>query len=403
MPTRCSATSEQTLRGQFKENYVGCFITSGTETVPRTEVLPSRSVVLLKTNTPLSADQLPPGLLSTMAICRIKGDFDEETLYDRLKSPEVVALLKDMRTRTGASVENLLLKDHPSEQKGQDSMSWRPSLSADSYPSISSHDIGRYDKEFSLVLFTGNPTLENELRTYANEKAHQAVRDPYTVGRFVSSLRYNKAIQLANRNIEMAMAELSVAMGIELDLQEDLQAVRVHPSQIGNLNPALLAKSGRANVARCDGVSLYNHLFAVEFQTAEGPRHDCVAIYTDCGNLASGRGQPVFPISPLDGVATIPGFQVAGHPLPPTYSESDLLHTLPCGAPFSAGTPNLTTNESRYVARCLSTNIGASVGPSHAKINRVYMNREAFVKPLVELFAESELSVRILRHVVSTV
>ena len=403
MLNRCSALTERSLAERFKNNYVGCFIAVGQESGFRNEVFPRQSIVLLHTNTPLGDELLPPGFLSTMIICALKGEYDEEQLLQKLKSPAVTQLIQTLRNNAGASLANVLIKDVPSEKRGQDSVSWQPSLSADSYVSISSNDIGRYDKEFSLVLYTGNPTLERDLKAYADKKANDPVANPYTLGRFSESLRHSKALQLAQRNAEAAAAQLAKALGVRIELKEDLQAVPA-VAQIAAASPcSQVAKSGRPLVAKSNGLSMFNHLFRADFQTDEGPQYKCVAIYTGCGNPSCGVGEPVFPINPVDGVGTISGYKPTSYAQAPTYTASDLCQTLPCGAPFAAGTPIYTVNESRYVSKCLSSSSGTSIEVGHAKLARNYMNTAEFLKPIGQHFDQPGAEVRILRHAASTV
>ncbi len=417
MSAKCSATCEKELSTRFKSNFIGCFIASGTETVSRTDVLPRHSITMMHVDTPLGPELLPPGLLSTMSICSIKGEHEEEQLLKKLHSFDFHTVMERLRCNTGASLENVLLKEVPIPQRGKDAIPWSPSLSADSYASISSHDVGRYEKDLSLVLYTGNPTLETELRTYADYKASKAVEHPYTLGRFAESKRYRKAVQLVQRNARMAMAQLAQTLGIEIALQEDLEAV-LNPvvqtrSSLGSVTVNLFAspansgvpasEAGRPMLAVCEGLSIFNHLFRNEFRTPEGPHYNCVAIYTDCGNSSCGTGQPVFPISPLDGVAVVHNYQVSGHSLPPRYTAADLAQTLPCGAPFNNETTHLSTGQSRFVSRCLVGSDGESVAPNHKKLSRTYMAREQFLEPISNTFRRDGVELRVLRHAASTV
>lgn len=404
MPAKCSATCEQSLREQFKGNFIGCFIISGNGTEMRTEVFAKHSVLQLHASTPLDSNLLPPGCLSTLIVCRLKGTYEEEQLRRQLKSPSMLQLVEQLRKNTGASLDNVLIKDVEQKQRGRDSISWQPSLSADAYISISCYDIDRYDSELSLSIFTGNPTLEADLRAYAERRANEVVETPYTLGQFASSLRYQKAEQMAKRNAAAVASQVAHVLGVKIELTEDLCAVRPLPGQNADKQPsALVSSSGRPLVAVPTGITLFNNLFSNEFQTAEGPTYKCVAIYCDAANPSCGSGSPAFPISPLDGIAMVHNLSALNHVLPPHYTILDLDQTLPCGAPFTSGTPNLSTSETRYVSLCLSSKIGAKVDPAHPKINRVYVNSQQFLRPIAEQFAIPEVEVRTLRHAASTV
>jgi hypothetical protein len=288
------------------------------EAIDSANLLPSGTVICVRSDAQLDIGLLPDKMFSVLALFPIiakKGTIADEYFKSRM-SVELGQRIAQ-KFGEGPTIANADLTAI-GKRLGSDEKSWKPMLGG-GFWSISKYEEELYTGQYYIAVYVPKTKLSTEFRDIAtkiaDDDAHSSNHS--TFKDILELPEYHIATQLAQRNASKIALEVANAFGVVIHHTVDT-AAPVAPSTLT-----------QPMIALPRHVTQFNHFDRVKVSTKTKNITrwiDSVAIYNGCGSINESVGGFAVPVSPRLGIDLYPNLKRV-----PNFVQNNAVNAIPQG------------------------------------------------------------------------
>lgn len=315
------------------------FVMSNAEKVSHENLLPSGTVLVMSSDTPVDSSLLPENMFSILASYDIVTE-EKEVLTDRHFETifeEGVCDKINEKMGTGPSKNNMILEGLPAHI-GCDKRNWAPSLGK-GFWSISKCLINKFDPEYKIVVYVPNTQMGKEFEDHVTEltESHNggSAKTSTEFKELLNSQNYHLTKNSSRRNADKIATIVADAFGVNVKSRIDTVALYN------------LATNSRPEIAIPSAVTYYNHLDGMKLQmrTETGSEYsDCTAIYNKAGSIRNSVNAILVPVDPLHGVLAFENPVSGGN-----ITRNKFADAVPFGLTSPTPVTKLTEGQKRFI------------------------------------------------------
>jgi len=333
--------------------------------IAKLDALPRGTLIVMAADSPLDPSLLPEKLLSTLTVYDLRD-------VSELQTGQIETAMHKLADRLGEgpSLGNVTMNHIDERLAGRDSKVWQPSLGKSGFVSLQQSG-PRFDRTFSLCVFSTNEKLTSDLHAHALGmcEAAKTVEEVPSIGEFMRSTAYRVAKSMQRRNNDRLAMMVAQEAGVAISrTAEDRESI---PTS---------AEAGYPAIARPSVISVFDHLGSAQYTVNEVnayTRRDAVVIYNKSGAIAASEGGCAVPLDPIRGVSLFKGVDVMRN-----IAVNKLGSAILCGVGHDDGQVSLEKNEATYVTKCMHWD-GKRGDALHSKSLRKYRDDKAAIELVV--------------------